>query len=130
MFTFVQISLMAQHNILGKEGEKQATAFLTARHYTILHTNWRYRRNELDIVAAKDGELVIVEVKTRSADCLMPPEEAVDGNKIRRMVAAAEAYIHQFNIDMPVRFDIISIIKHNGGYEVEHIDNAFYAPRW
>lgn len=122
---------MAQHNILGKEGEEQAVAFLRNRQYTILHTNWRWRRIELDIVARKDDEIVVIEVKSRSANYLMPPESAVNTAKIKRLVTAADAYVRRFNIDLPVRFDIISVIKErNGDYRIEHIDNAFYAPGW
>lgn len=122
---------MAQHNILGKEGEEQAVAFLRNRQYTILHTNWRWRRIELDIIARKDNEIVIVEVKSRSANCPVPPEAAVNTAKIKRIVSAADAYVRRFNIDLPVRFDIISIIKEqDGNYRIEHIDNAFYAPVW
>lgn len=122
---------MAQHNILGKEGEEQAVAFLRNRQYTILHTNWRWRRIELDIIARKDDEIVIIEVKSRSANCPVPPETAVTPAKIKRLVSAADVYVRYFDLDLPVRFDIISVIKErNGEYRIEHIDNAFYAPGW
>ncbi len=48
--------------------------------------------------------------------------------KIRRIVAAADAYVRQFNINLPVRFDIVCLIKNGRCYEVEHIEDAFYAP--
>ena len=48
--------------------------------------------------------------------------------KIRRIVAAADAYVRQFNINLPVRFDIVCLIKNGHRYEVEHIEDAFYAP--
>ena len=56
---------MAEHNDLGKEGEDEAVRYLTEKGYCILHRNWRRGRNELDIIATKDGQLVFVEVKTR-----------------------------------------------------------------
>ena len=55
--------------------------------------------------------------------------DAIDDAKIRRTVSAADAYIRTFDLDLPVRFDILSLIKHDDGtYHVEHIDDAFYAP--
>ena len=57
---------MATHNALGKAGEDAAAAYLERNGYAIRHRNWRKNHLELDIVATKDNEVVIVEVKTRS----------------------------------------------------------------
>ena len=56
---------MAIHNILGKAGEDAAAKYLEQNGYTIRDRNWRKNHLELDIVADKDKELIIVEVKTR-----------------------------------------------------------------
>jgi putative endonuclease len=32
------------------------------------------------------------------------------------------------DIEMEVRFDVISVIKRNGKFEIEHIEDAFIAP--
>lgn len=119
---------MAKQNDLGKEGEVLARDYLIRQGYTVLHTNWRWHRYELDIVATKDDELVVVEVKTRSGNYLVSPEDAVDNKKIRHIVLATDAYIRYFNLDLPVRFDIITLIKEKEGYQIEHLDDAFYAP--
>lgn len=121
---------MAEHNLLGKHGERLAQEYLLAHDYILLHTNWRYRRSELDIVAQKDGVLVVVEVKTRSENPLQRPEEAVDMKKIRRTVSAADVYVRRFDIDLPVRFDVITVTHTESGDRLEHIDNAFYSPLW
>lgn len=125
---FVQINEMAEGNDLGKDGEAVAREYLIRRGYTVMHSNWHWHHYELDIVALKDGEVVVVEVKTRSADFLISPEEAVDNKKIKRIVAAADAYVRYFNLDHPVRFDIITLIRSKDGYKIEHLDDAFYAP--
>ena len=83
---------------------------------------------ELDIVAAKENELVIVEVKTRSNTLFAQPEEAVDLPKIKRTVRAADTYMKLFQIDVPVRFDIITVIGENGNFRIDHIKEAFYPP--
>ena len=119
---------MAEQNDLGRDGEARARDYLIRQGYTILHTNWRWHHYELDIVAVKEKDLVVVEVKTRSEDYLLSPEEAVDNKKIRRIVAAADAYARYFNLDLPVRFDIITLVKEKDGFRIEHIDDAFYAP--
>ena len=77
---------MASHNELGKEGENAAVKYLLEKGYEIRHRNWHSGHRDLDIVAQKDGELVIVEVKTRSDACFGQPEDAVDRRKIRSIV--------------------------------------------
>ena len=119
---------MAAHNTLGKAGEEAAVAYLECNGYTIRHRNWRKNRLELDIVAAKNGELIIVEVKTRSDTDFALPQDAVTPQKIRRTVIAADTYIKLFQIDEPVRFDIITVIGKIGNFRIEHIKEAFYPP--
>lgn len=119
---------MAEHNDLGKAGEEAAAHYLKEKGYLILHRNWRRGHLELDIVAAKNNELVVVEVKTRRDTEFALPEDAVDGLKIRRTVRAADAYIKMFQIDAQVRFDIITVVGNRKNFQIEHIKEAFYPP--
>lgn len=120
---------MAERNETGKQGESIARKYLETNGYTVLETNWRFHRYELDIVATNNEELVVVEVKTRSDNYLIAPEQAVDRMKIRRIVTASDAYVRMKHIDLPIRFDIICLIKKGDSYSVEdHIEDAFYAP--
>jgi putative endonuclease len=119
---------MAQHNHLGKEGETAAVEYLKAKGYRIRHVNWYHGHLELDIVAQTDEELVIVEVKTRSRNDWEFPEDAVNNAKIKRLVSATDFYIKSFDIDLPARFDIISVIGTFPHFEIEHIEDAFYPP--
>lgn len=119
---------MAERNDTGKAGEAIARAHLEKQGYTILHSNWHWHHYELDIVAATADELVVVEVKTRAADYLVDPEEAIDEAKIRRIVKAADAYANLFNIDLPIRFDVIFLVGEKDQYQLEHLEDAFYAP--
>lgn len=117
---------MAQHNELGKKGEQMAAEHLAAKGFQILARNWRFLKEELDIVAMKDNRLVIVEVKTRASSHLAGPEETVSRRKQRSLVRAADAFIQERNILMETRFDIISVI-HNAKYtKIDHIEDAFY----
>lgn len=121
---------VAIHNELGKKGEEEAVRFLTDKGYRILHRNWRSGKKELDIVAEYGHELIVIEVKTRRNHLYGSPEEAVNERKIRRIVASADAYIRKFAIDMPVRFDIITLTGQEPPFEIEHIEEAFYPPIW
>ena len=114
---------------IGRAGEAVARKYLEQRGYRVLHINWRSGHYELDIVARQLEWLVVVEVKTRDRHRILEPEDAVDAAKIRRTVAAADAYVQTFDVDLPVRFDILSLIKRSdGSYRIEHIEDAFYAP--
>ena len=117
---------MAQHNDLGKEGEKIGLEYLIKKGYKILATNWHHRQEEIDIIAMDKDELVIVEVKTRSSSFIEAPELAVNKAKQKFLINAAAAFIEKNNFDFDTRFDIISIIS-NGKYQkINHIENAFY----
>jgi Predicted endonuclease distantly related to archaeal Holliday junction resolvase len=119
---------MAEHNLLGEAGERAAVSYLESNDYVIRHRNWRRGHLELDIVAAKNNELVIIEVKTRQNTNYSLPQEAVTRQKINRIVLAADTYMKMFQIDAPVRFDIISVIGQEGNFKIEHIEEAFYPP--
>ncbi|CCZ38399.1 uPF0102 protein BFAG_00030 [Bacteroides fragilis CAG:558] len=119
---------MAEHNLLGKAGEDAAVQYLEQHEYTIRHRNWRKGHLELDIVAAQNGELIIVEVKTRTDTDFALPQDAVTPQKIRRTVIAADTYIKLFQIDASVRFDIITVVGKVGNFRIEHIKEAFYSP--
>ena len=116
---------MAVHNELGKSGEETAVAYLEERGYIILHRNWRKEHLEIDIVAAKDNELIFIEVKTRSDDSLQDPIEAVGRQKIRRLLRAADAYLKQFSGQIYARFDIITLVGTPGNFKIEHYSDAF-----
>ena len=119
---------MAAHNTLGKDGEDAAVAYLERNGYVIRHRNWRKNHLELDIVAVKDGLLIVVEVKTRSNTEYIEPQDAVNWQKVRHIVVAADAYIKHFSIDAPVRFDIITVVGEADAFEIKHIKDAFYPP--
>ncbi len=117
---------MARHNQTGIKGEELAQTFLQKKNYKILETNWRHEKEEVDIIAMDGQELVIVEVKTRSTDFFGEPEEAVDEAKEKRLINATEAFIEEKDLDVEVRYDIISILLKNSHPEIRHIQDAFY----
>ena len=116
---------MAEHNELGKKGEKLAIDFLLKNGYKILETNYRFLKAEVDIIAQKEEVLAVVEVKTRSHEEFGSPLDAISNNKIKLIIGAAEAYIMQEEIDLETRFDVIAVIGNNEA-QIEHIEDAFY----
>lgn len=121
---------MASHNDLGRIGEQIAADYLTERGYQILERDWRSGRRDLDIIALKDGILIIVEVKTRSNNVYGDPEDAVDTQKIRSIVQSTQAYLRLKHLDCDVQFDIISLTGNTDSFEIRHFENAFYPPLW
>jgi putative endonuclease len=116
---------MASHNELGTKGELLAANFLRDKNYTIMETNWRWQKAEVDIIAQINNNLVFVEVKTRSYDTFMRPEEAVHHKKQQLLIDAAEAYCQNNSIEMELRFDIIAIIETGNKTNIKHIEGAF-----
>lgn len=117
---------MAEHNDKGQVGEELAAGYLVQKGYTILEKNWRFGREEIDIIAQEKDMLVVVEVKTRSGSFFGDPEEFVDKQKQRHLIKAANGYIEKNNLDLEVRFDIIGVILSGKNHKINHIEDAFH----
>ncbi|PVZ08319.1 YraN family protein [Porphyromonas loveana] len=118
---------MAEHNELGHRGEKIALDYLRQKGLQVEALNWQSGKRELDIVLSTSRELIVVEVKTRTEGFLLAPEDAVDARKRRLISEAAHHYIRMYGIDLPVRFDIVSVVLGRDGSckRIEHRENAF-----
>ena len=117
---------MAEHNETGKQGEVVAVEYLISKGYEIVQTNYQARKAEIDIIARKDDWLIVVEVKTRSSADYGNPEDFVDKKKIKLLVKAIDEFVLETDIDLDIRFDIISVIKKGNEYTIEHLEDAFY----
>lgn len=114
---------------LGAEGEARAAAHLERLGFRVLERNTRAGGVELDLVAARDGLLVFVEVKTRRARDFGAPEESVDARKQARLARGAAAWLHERRPRAAhVRFDVIACeVDAAGGWRLEHLEGAFEA---
>ena len=117
---------MATQQEIGEKAEQLAQAHLIKLGYKILATNYQFGHLELDIVAQDGDELVVVEVKGRSGIRYEHPSEAVTNSKIKRIVEAAEGYIHDKDWEGETRFDVVTVIFFKQGFELEHFKEAFY----
>lgn len=117
---------MAQHNELGREGENEACAYLIERDIHILERNWHGRDCEVDIIADDYGEIIFIEVKTRTSLKDGLPEDAVTGYRMNRMSRAADEYRYVNHLEKyPFRFDIIAIDYTDTPCRIRHIVDAF-----
>lgn len=120
--------IMRTHNDFGILAEDLAAEYLTNNNYEILVRNFRFKKNEIDIIAEKDNLIIVVEVKARSTDFFILPQEAVTRSKIKSIVYTANHFMEEFNKNQEVRFDIISVLPdEKGNLTIEHIENAFEA---
>lgn len=111
---------------IGEMGENTAANLLIEKGHIILDRNYRVGHLELDIIAQKDDTIAFVEVKTRSANYLVSPQDAVNYRKRYRIVSAANGYMRHFQRRENARLDVITVLHQYGKVvSVEHIENAF-----
>lgn len=130
---------MVGHNQeVGQRGEDRAVAHLISNGYQVLERNWRSPvrevPGELDVIAAKDGVVVICEVKTRLGESFGTPMEAVSQAKSRRLRRLAAVWLSQRSSAQlgadrrdrvrAVRFDVIGVTGGTGD-RVQHLTGAF-----
>ena len=117
---------MAQHNLLGKAGEKEAVDFLIKQGFTIRETNWRMNKMEIDIIAQGPGMVLhIVEVKTRGSDEHYDPMRSITRAKKQHMVSSANAYIHYYQLKCEIQYDVIILIGSVGNFKLEYYPDLF-----
>jgi putative endonuclease len=114
---------------LGAEGEARAAAHLARLGYRILDRNVRAGGVEIDLVVARAGLVVFVEVKTRRSPSLGAPEWAVDPRKQARLVRGARAWLHERRPRLrAARFDVVACeVRADGSWRVRHLEGAFDA---
>lgn len=117
----------------GDHGETVAADFLEAKGYRILERNYRFNREEVDLVCfqpyddyTQGGELVFVEVKARRGLGYGRPEAAVTPEKQQAIMRVAEAYLHETRLEGALaRFDVVAVLLGGREPEIEHFENAF-----
>ncbi|MDR3133835.1 MAG: YraN family protein [Prevotellaceae bacterium] len=117
---------MTDKQITGRAGEQIAADYLRSNGFNILHINWQQGTKELDIVAEKDNRLHVVEVRSLKSDFFMPPYQSIQKAKQRHLIAAANAYVHRYNLTMEVQIDVISIVFSGEKHTLEYLPNVIY----
>ena len=107
---------------LGAIAERRAAEFLQHKGYKVVDRNWTCRGGEIDLVCSDGDTLVFVEVRARSSTSHGTPLETVVDLKRRRLIRAAEIYLHLRKCaDRACRFDVVAIT----GDDIEHVEDAF-----
>ena len=102
---------------IGLQGEDCAARFLEERGYQILERNWRTKEGELDIVAfSPEGEVIFLEVKSRSSMDYGDPLESITSAKAMRIQRLALAWLatHQ-RLGASYRIDAVGILIGRSG---------------
>lgn len=116
----------------GKWAEDLVSRWYEQHGYVIVARNWRCKRGELDVVACKNGVLVVCEVKARASNAFGTPAEAVTPAKqlkVRRATADFRASLRVsndpvaqlVNIVRTVRFDVACVL----GTQLEMLEDIF-----
>lgn len=118
---------MAEHNDLGKKGEKLAKEYLISEGYLLLYENWRLGRFEIDLIMQNDNNLIIVEVKTRNTEAFGSPESFVSKQQQLHLAEAVEGFFYKNpDINLEVRYDVVSVIIDGNISKVLHFEDAFW----
>jgi putative endonuclease len=114
----------------GQRAEELAAEFLRTAGCEILQCNYRRRLGELDIVARRDGVLLVAEVRTRTSSRYGGAAASVTHAKQRRITRAAQQLLQQRSelARLPVRFDVLVVSDPYGpSPTIEWIQHAFEA---
>lgn len=115
---------------LGALGEEAAVERLERLGYRPLIRNFTCPLGEIDLIAREAGQIVFVEVKTRSDESMGHPAEAVTYRKRQQIRKCAEYFLKRYGIgmDVPCRFDVAAVVTDGRGRaDVEVIRDAFGA---
>ena len=113
----------------GKWAEDLVARWYEQHGYVIVARNWRCKRGELDVVACKNGVLVVCEVKARASNAFGTPAEAVTPAKqmkVRRATADFRTSMRRSNDPLlslvkSVRFDVACVL----GTQLEMLEDIF-----
>ena len=112
-----------QKRIIGNMGEKIAAEFLCAKKFIIIESNFRTRGGEIDLVARDPGgELVFVEVKTRTVDSFGAGEDDMRYLKMKALRRTARDYVEKADTYEPYRIDFISV-ELDSNFKIKNIEH-------
>jgi putative endonuclease len=101
---------MAQHNEVGKIGEKLAREFLEKQGYKILEQNYKTKYAEIDLVTENQKKLIFVEVRTKVGEQFGSPEDTLDRKKLWKVLQNAKFYSGFTGWQGPERIDAVCIV--------------------
>lgn len=109
---------------VGTKGEEAAAGLLKDKGYNILRRNYSVHNvGEIDIIAEKDSDIHIFEVRTRRNIGSFPDSaESVVRKKRNRVIRTAERYVNENNMfDRNIVFEVIRV-THDAQGNILRID--------
>jgi putative endonuclease len=119
---------------LGDRGEAYAARYLKKRGMRIIARQRRAKGGEIDLIALEDTWVVFVEVRTRTSESFMTPEQSVRYWKKRAVTRTARNLMRRhMNKGFTPRGDLVAIIWPAGAKEpteVRHHKGVLPVARW
>lgn len=117
---------MTLATLRGAQGERIAKEFLERAGLIYLHSNWKCKVGEIDLIFLDADIRVVVEVRTRSSTGFGDGAETVFTQKQKKLIRAAKYYQQKERYWGDIRFDVVSIILDtNTAPVITHITDAF-----
>jgi putative endonuclease len=121
--------MSVQTKATGRYGERLAEAHFLSLGAALLERNYYRDYTEVDLLLKHEGELVAVEVKTRSVMDFVPPEECVRQSQLGRIARGLATYAQDHELlDIPWRIDVVLIVVEPDGQTVlrfEHLKSVY-----
>ncbi|HIJ59952.1 MAG TPA: YraN family protein [Nitrospirae bacterium] len=108
--------------VIGRKSESLAIDWLKNRGYSIVKTNYTTPYGEADIIAKQGDITVFVEVKSAIGQ---NPIESVTASKMKKIRNIALYYMQRLGLEVPIRFDVITIVVNEKDLEIKHLVDAF-----
>ena len=93
---------------LGREGEAAAGSLLMGEGWTVLASNFRAGRGEIDIVATKDDIIAFIEVKRWNRNGPQDLRDSIDRRKIARIIETSKIFLAKYRqySGKRIRYDV------------------------
>lgn len=112
---------------LGRIGENIIADYITKLGYKVVERNFECNQGEIDIIVKDKGELVFIEVKTRTDISYGEASEAVTNTKKRHLINSIKYYIYKQKLEnQPIRIDVAEVYINKGKVKVNYIKQAIY----
>jgi len=109
----------------GAQAEQTAAQYLQHQGLRLLHSNYRCRFGEIDLILKDRDALVFAEVRLRARSDFGGAAASIDARKQHRLILAAQHYLSTVSPTPPCRFDAVLLTSAEGGEGIEWLKNAF-----
>ena len=121
--------MTVQTKATGRYGERLAEQYFLSLGANLLERNFHVQYAEVDLLFEHEGDLVAVEVKTRSVVDFVPPEECVYWSQLRRIQRGLLTYAQDNDLlERSMRIDVVLIVLDVDGQTVhrfEHLRSVY-----